>query len=32
MHRFDSLTLTAASLPCRVDNVQIRISGGTYGY
>lgn len=32
MHRFDSLTLTAASLPCRVDNVQIRISGGRYAY
>jgi hypothetical protein len=29
---FTSLAITAGDLPCRVDNVQVRISGGTLGY
>lgn len=31
-HRFTSLALTAGALPCRIDNLQVRISGGTYAY
>lgn len=31
-HRFRGLTLAASELPCRVDNLQVRISGGTYAY
>lgn len=29
---FAELTITAGALGCRVDNLQLRISGGTYGY
>ncbi|MBK9036043.1 MAG: hypothetical protein IPL61_33165 [Myxococcales bacterium] len=29
---FAELTITAGAVPCRVDNLQIRISGGTYAY